>query len=348
LLFKPFRLGRSWKLAAVSYLAWGSSFFFPWPLLLLLIPRFVKGPLGMPLWLLATFAVAPTLVMAVIHYCCVRLNLVDFEMVVTGAKMIGPMWRKYSAKVWPWLAVKTTVSVAAVGMMAPLIVVQVREFIRVADAMPAQGDQADPRLVMRMFGSFFALYATMLLLFLVPKFFGTLLDDFVLPFFVLEDGSVWGAIRRGACVFRNDPWNCLGYLAMKMILGAAGYVMQSIALQVCMIPVFIIGVVMVVVGHALFAHAGLVGHVFLIAAGVVLGVAFYAAILYAMMLSLGYLLLLLDSYAVYFLGGRYSMLGNLLEAGPGGPFAPPPVFPSEEEQKDDDGGPPMPMNPAVA
>jgi hypothetical protein len=81
---------------------------------------------------------------------------------------------------------------------------------------------------------------------------------------------------------------------------------------------------------------------------VVLGLCAFVLVMYASMLAFGYLLLMLDSYALYFLGGRYPLLGNLLEPGPGAPFAPPPVFPSEEEGKDDDGGPPMPMNPAVA
>jgi hypothetical protein len=57
---------------------------------------------------------------------------------------------------------------------------------------------------------------------------------------------------------------------------------------------------------------------------------------------------LLNAYAIYFLGGRYPLLGSMLEPGPGHPFTPPPVFPSAEERKDHDDGPPMPMNPAVA
>jgi len=86
----------------------------------------------------------------------------------------------------------------------------------------------------------------------------------------------------------------------------------------------------------------------MIAGAVVLGLCFYAVIVYLSLGTVGYLMALLNAYAIYFLGGRYPLLGSMLEPGPGHPFTPPPVFPSAEERKDEDDGPPMPMNPAVA
>ncbi len=63
--------------------------------------------------------------------------------------------------------------------------------------------------------------------------------------------------------------------------------------------------------------------------------------------TLGYLLALFEAYGIYFLGGRYPLLGNLLEPETSYSYTPPPVFPSEDEGDDDD-GPPLPMDPAVA
>ena len=124
--------------------------------------------------------------------------------------------------------------------------------------------------------------------------------------------------------------------------------MQSIALQIAMIPVVLIFGLAGFAGYLVLHAAGPVGAVLMVAGAVVLVLCLVVVLLYGTILAMGYLLLLLDIYAIYFLGGRYPMLGNLLEPGPGGPFTPPPVFPSEEERDDADGGPPMPMNPAVA
>jgi hypothetical protein len=95
-------------------------------------------------------------------------------------------------------------------------------------------------------------------------------------------------------------------------------------------------------------HGGAVATLIVISGWVILGGAAVVALFYVSLGAAGYIFMLLDAYSIYFLGGRYPLLGNLLEPGPGAPFTPPPVFPSQEERKNSDGGPPMPMNPAVA
>jgi hypothetical protein len=86
----------------------------------------------------------------------------------------------------------------------------------------------------------------------------------------------------------------------------------------------------------------------LVAGGIVVYGGFIVAVFYLSVGSFGYLLTLLEAYGIYFLGGRYPLLGDLLQPGIDRPFTPPPPFPSEDERRDDDGGPPMPMDPAVA
>jgi hypothetical protein len=135
---------------------------------------------------------------------------------------------------------------------------------------------------------------------------------------------------------------------MKFLLSGIGYILQGFALQICMIPAGLIFGLTAFVGWLVLHGAGPTGKLLMVAGAVILGLGFLVVVFYATILVLGYLLLLLDTYAIYFLGGRYPMLGNLLEPGPGAPFTPPPVFPSEEERREDGGGPPMPMNPAVA
>jgi hypothetical protein len=277
-----------------------------------------------------------------------RLQLVDFEMVVTLTRVISPMWRKYPRKVWPWIGAKVVLGLLAMAVIVPMLLNSAHDLIGVFTAVKDLGPHPQPQDLAPIMGAFYGFYGVILLMFLIPKTLSTLLEDFVMPFFLVEDLSLSAALQRGWAVLVGDTLNCAGYLAMKLILGAIGYFMQSVVLQICMIPVVLLFGVLGFVGWLVLHAAGPVGTVLLTAGAVVLGACFVVVVFYLATLSTGYLLLLLDAYAIFFMGGRYPMLGNLLEPGPGGPFTPPPVFPSEEERKDAGSGPPMPMNPAVA
>ena len=349
LLFKPFRVGRSFKLALVSYCAFAGSFFLPFPLLYVgvaaSVPAVEKSPMFPALW---GWASVVPLIYFGFYSLFARLQLVNFEMVVTLTRVIAPMWRKYPRKVWSWVGVKVVLGLIATSVMVPVLLSSLHQmmplFLRIGDL----GPHPTPEAVQQLVAAFYGFYGLAILLFLIPKTLSTLLEDFVMPFFLVEDLPLGAAVQRGWSVFVADPLNCLGYLGMKLILAAIGYFMQSIALQICMIPVVLVFGIVGFVGWLALHAAGPAGVVLMVAGAVVLGACLLVVAFYLAVLSTGYLLLLLDAYAIYFLGGRYSMLGNLLEPGPGGPFTPPPVFPSVEEQEDAGGGPPMPMNPAVA
>lgn len=350
LLFKPFQAGRTFKFALVSYCAFAGSFFLPFPLLYVGLAAMI-AEVGRPPQvpsLLRAWAFVGTLVYLGFYYIFARLQLVDFEMVATLSRVVGPMWRKYPQKVWPWIGAKVVLGLVAISAMVPLLLNGVRRLIPVLTGMSALGPHPTPEAFSQILGAFYGFYGLMILVFLIPKTLSTLLDDFVMPFFLVEDLPLGLAVQRGWAVFSEDPLQCLGYLVMKLILATIGYFMQSIALQICMIPVVLVFGLVGFLGWLVLHTAGSAGVVLMIVGAVVLGAGFFVVAFYAGTLSVGYLLLLLDAYAIYFLGGRYAMLGNLLEPGPGGPFTPPPVFPSDEEQEDSDDGPPMPLNPAVA
>src|ERR1700678_2771455 len=117
-LFHPFRIGRSWKLAASQYLGFCGAMFFPLPLFFLLIPADVPVPRS----LLLLVNVSPTILSLIILYLCGRMELVFFEMVVTRAKFVAPMWSRYSARVWPWIGLKILVG-TVITMLVGLIMV---------------------------------------------------------------------------------------------------------------------------------------------------------------------------------------------------------------------------------
>jgi hypothetical protein len=349
LLFKPFRVGPTFKLALVSYCAWSGSFFLPFPLLWVgvaaLVPEGGRSSIFPVLW---AVALGGTVVYCALYYVLARLQLVDFEMVVTLSRTIAPMWRKYPRKVWPWIGVKVVLGLIATAIMVPILLNAVHELIPLFTTIQNLGPHPAPEAFAPIFGAFYGFYGLILLLYLIPKALSSLLEDFVMPFFLVEDLPLGAALRRGWAVFRADPLHCLGYLVMKFLLSGIGYILQGFALQICMIPAGLIFGLTAFVGWLVLHGAGPTGKLLMVAGAVILGLGFLVVVFYATILVLGYLLLLLDTYAIYFLGGRYPMLGNLLEPGPGAPFTPPPVFPSEEERREDGGGPPMPMNPAVA
>jgi hypothetical protein len=349
LLFKPFRVGRTFKLAFVSYCAFAGSFFLPFPLLYVgiasLIPEVGRSRLFPVFW---AIALGTTAIYCGFYYVFARLQLVDFEMVVTLTGAISPMWRKYGRKVWPWIGVKVVLGLIATAVMVPMLLNFTHELMGLMPQLKSLWPKPSPEDMQRLMSTVSGFYGLMLGFFLIPKTLSTLLEDFAMPFFLVENLPMGEAMQRGWRVFVGDPLNCVAYLGMKLILAVIGYVMLGVALQVCMIPLVLVFGTVGGIGWLVLHGAGVAGTLLMVAGGGVLGVCFVAVVLYATIGATGYLLLLLDAYAIYYMGGRYPMLGNLLEPGPGGPFTPPPVFASEEEREDAGGGPPMPMNPAVA
>jgi hypothetical protein len=352
ILLQPFRIGRSWKLAAAQYFGQCGAFFVPMPLMLLLIPSSdLKLGIARPI-LSVIFAVA-TLLLFGLFYLGVRLQFVNFEMVVTRATFIGPMWRRYGARMWPVVGFKALFGTVLSIAMAPFLWKSVAALLQITAHMPTftPGQPPDPAIFQSTFSQIMSLEGIMLAAFLLIKLFSTSFEDFVLPFYILEDIPLTAAIGRGFAVFVADPLHCVLYLILKPILFIVGFIIQYVSMIVVMIPVVIVVAIVAVIGIAIstaLGGSGGPGHLLGFAAGVMLYLAFIAAMFWYQFGTLGYVTTLLEAYGAYFLGGRYPLLGNLLESGPGAPFTPPPVFPSDEERKDDDGGPPMPMNPAVA
>lgn len=348
ILFQPFRIGRSWKLSATQYLGMLGAFFVPMPLLLLFLPNVNQMPNVARPAITVMFVVA-TLLFFGLFYIGVRLQFVNFEMVVTRATFIAPMWRRYGSRVWPVVAFKAVLGTLLSLAMAPLLWKSFEGLFKMSAAMsPTPGQPPDPKMFQAMFSQMMGLEFTFFAAFLFIKLFCSAFEDFVLPFYILEDIPFTTALARGGDVFAADPLHCILYIFLKCVLAIIGFLMQYIGLIVVMIPMVLVGVVLILIGGLAFGAMGAAGHVLAAAGVVVLYPLFMGAVFWYQFATLGYLHMLLEAYATYFLASRYPLLQAMLEAGPGGPFTPPPVFPSEEERKNDDGGPPMPMNPAVA
>ena len=355
-LFNPFKVGRSWKLGASAYVAWIGSIFVPVPMFLAWLPLpGIEQHRGIVLAL----SLIPTLIFFGFFYLGVRMQFVHFEMVVTRAKFIAPMWKRYGTRIWPWILLKVVLGTVIFSAFLPAFIsrgrITVEGFKTFAQYLPAPGSSPpDPAVVQtqmfemfgHMIGLLLPIYALFFLLFCVLKLVSGLLEDFALPFYILDEVSLVESINRGSNVILRDPLQTLLFLLTKFVMSIMGFFAQYISSQILMIPFAIVGAILgIIVGFITYAMAGSAHH----AAGLVAGgIVFYgiimASALYVQIFTLGYLVTLLEAYAIYFLGGRYEKLGDYLEP-PTYVYAPPPVPRSKDE--DPGSGPSLPMDPAL-
>ena len=345
LLLKPFRWGRSWKLAATGYLGAAGGVFIPIPLFLLLIPAFVPAAANDATAVLYGVTLFATIVYVVLFYFLVRLELVAFELVITRSKVIAPLWRSTGSRVWPWLGLTLVVGTACTLLMVPFGVAAFRALFTnmhaiFADPNPNPG----PAAMLTMFRAMAGFYGIIAIVFLVPKLVSIFFNDFVLPFYLLEPATLGRATTLGFRLFAADFASSLGYLVCKFLLFLVGIMAQNLVTQLIMLPVLLVlGLLGVLLGVFHGASSGGGGLLFG-AAVFILIVLFLASIFYVAIGCTGYVMILLDSYTAYFVGSRYPALGNLLEPPPPPRYTytpPPPPSPNEDD------GPSFPMDPAL-
>ena len=352
LLFSPFKLGRSWKLCASAYVAFAGSVFVPVGIFYAILPHtsFMRP-------LILTGAAISTLVFLIVFYLGARMELVQFEMVVTLQQNIAPMWRRYSARVWPTILAKVLLGTVITAALTPSLLRAGQAYLHFLRTIPhfTPGQHPSPAAVqaqmLQSLSGLSTFYLVFYGYFLLLKIFSTLLNDFVFPFYILEPITFVQALSRGLDVFLADPIQVILYLILKLILSVLGIIMYLIAFLIAeivlIIPLVLIIFVGVLLGTLLTKAMGTAGTVLTIGGGIILYAAFILLIGYLAIGAFGYLLTLLESYGIFFLGGRYPLLGDLLEPPMPTPYTytPPPPTPGDNE---DDDGPPLPMDPALA
>jgi hypothetical protein len=330
-LFTPFRKGRTWKLSAIAYLCRVGTMFLPFPLIyLFFIPAVAGAGTGAVIALCALVLVF-TVIFLFIFYLCSRLQFSYLDIIVNRGQFIGPVWGKYGRRSFAWTGLKVLLGVGVTLAAALPIAAYVRHLIPVFRTLQSltPGEQPHPEIV----GAIFAGYGILLLVFGTFYLVSSLLTDFILPSLALEDTGLAEAFRRMVALVRGEPGEFLLYTVIKVVLGLAAYIAATILWEVVfLIASAIIGAVVVGIGFAL--HAVGVPHVVLIVLGVLIGIAWYGfGVFYALFLAIGPVLTFLDAYALYFLGGRYPLLGDLLDRStpaPAAPYSgvyPPPYYP---------------------
>jgi hypothetical protein len=327
-LFTPFRKGRTWKLSMTAYLSVLGTVFLPFTLVaLFFIPLVRKTAETSAVTILLGVSITLTLVYLLIFWLCSHLRFAFFDIVLNREEFVAPAWRKYGSQAFQWSAFKVALGTLVTAAVAAPISAALHHFVDSISALQlAPGQSPSPEMMRPIFAG----YAAFLLLYLgMGVFFwlSSLLSDFIVPSLALEDTTLVVAFQRLAKLIRREPGQFTAYAVLKLALAFAGYVAQAIAFYiVLLIAVIVVGLIAWIVG--LILHAIGVPMTVLTVLGVILGVGLYFGLcFYGMPIAIGALLTFLEAYALYFLGGRYPMLGERLDLSTPPMHRPEPVNP---------------------
>jgi len=329
ILFSPFRKGRSWKLAVTAYLSVVGTMFIPYFLIgLFFIPMARDAGGSTAVAILVGVSLGATLIYLVLFYLCSRLGFAFFDIALNRGEFVAPAWRKYGSQSFKWTAFKVVLGTVTMGIIALPLAAWTRHMIMAFSALQLKpGQQPPPELIAAIFASyaaFFLIYLGFGILFLI----NSLLGNFIVPSLALENTTLTEAFQRLGKLIRNEPGQFTLYAVMKVVLAVTGYVAQMLVFYIVL---FIVIIVFALIGLA----AGSLLHVLGVSMpvleiiGAALAVPIYIfLVFYLMFLAIGTVVTFMESYSLYFLGGRYPMLGDLLDRStpprPVYPYPPPP------------------------
>jgi hypothetical protein len=340
LMGRPFRLRTFLKIAAVAFFAeMGGG-------LNSHIPGHSNGLHQLPPAFLAfvvAFAVLLGLVSLVIGlillYIGSRLQLVLLELVATRFTFVGPLWSKYGSRTWRWIGLKLLFLLCILIVALPFIVAAIFYSIHhalgistFAGGFPFSGGNLFASLHI---AQILLCIAVALLVLLIVSAIYMLVRDLALPFLALEDLSISQSLSRLRALIAAEPGQVILYVFLRLVLGIVFGIVAEIAvvlvLLVSLIPPGIVGVILWFSLH----HAGTAGTVLLIACAILGGLIFLGWAVCVVLAFMGTLLTFFQAYALYFLGGRYPILGDLLDRSTPPPayayaFPPPPEPPPSQ------------------
>jgi len=350
ILFAPFRKGRTWKLSATAYLCRIGTMFFPFPLIYLMFVPAARQAGGMAL--AAGLVVGLLLLTALFVYLfhvCSRLQFAYFDIVLNRGEFVAPAWRKYGPQSLPWTGIKVLIGTAATLACALPIVAYVRHIIPLLHSMQTMspGQPPPPEFI----GAIFAGYGIIFLVFGPTYLISSLLSDFIVPSLALENTGIAEAFRRMFALIRREPGEFAIYTLLKIGLSFAVYMGALIIWEIGFILItLILEVIFGIIGFVL--HLIGVPTIVLIVLAVLIGIVWFVFVTgYTMMLMIGPIFTFLDAYTLYFLGGRYPMLGDLLDRSTPPPTyayatgypPPPPTYPPPQSEPPTT--PPIPESP---
>jgi len=325
ILFKPFRLGRSWKFSATAYVSTMGTFFFPLPLLgLFAIPVAFRDAPHWAVWAIFGGILLLLVITVFLFILCSRLQFPFMDIVMNRSAFVAPLWRQYGPQARRWTQAKVVIGTIAMLVLTVPLAPFIWFWLRNINNIPTANHPHPLAFPFAFFGIFFLVYAVIILIALALS----LLNDFMLPPLALEDVSIHDSWQWVVALVRAEPGQVALYALLKIVLG---FVAQMACVIVFEIIFFI---VMMVIGLLSAVLAGLLHamHVpdliFQIITFTLLFGFEFAFIGYFSPFSYGIPLVFLEAYKLYFLGGRYPPLGEILDrtTPPSQPLPPAPQY----------------------
>jgi hypothetical protein len=322
ILFSPFRKGRTWKLAATAYLTMAGTTFIPFPLLYLVcLPLAFQAGGKTAVEILIGATILVLLLYLVFFYVVSRLRFALFDIVANHGQFVAPAWRKYGPQSFRWTLFKVLLGTLFTAAIAAPTAAYIKQIVSLFSKLHlAPGQQPPPGFYTAIFtgyAAFFLVYIAFALFWLATS----LLSDIIVPLLALENLTLSAALRRALQFVRNEPGQLSLYAIVKVGLAFAGYMSVTlVAYAIILIAALVVGLIGFI-GYLLL-HAIHVPNPILIGIGAVVGMALYFVLFfYLIFIGMGALIIFLESFALYFIAGRYAPLAELLAAS-----TPPPAY----------------------
>ncbi len=249
---------------------------------------------------------------AVLFYLSSRLQFTLFHIVLRSETQVAPIWRRYAAATWRWMGLKLLFFLAALACVTPIFIPAVLYFIH-GISLQSHGDNSH---IVSFILTVFGFVATAILFALTVAVVTILLRDFAVPSMALEGTPLRETVRRVVALVRAETGQVALYVLLRVCLAIGGTLTSYLLLGVVAL---IVGAPLGGVGYGLwkeFHLAGAGAHAGMIAGWVLLALGLLAVVGVGVICLFGYLFTFLQAYAIFFLGGRYPLMGQLLTEPP--------------------------------
>lgn len=281
----------------------------------------LHGAALVPFWLIFT------IVAAVLFYVSIRFKFVLVNALATRRRTIRPLWEIYGEATWQWIGLTVVLVLAAAAIGAAI-------FFTLKHTGMTRGATA--------------LFAGLAVpISILTALIVWTLRDFVLPVVALEGTSIGTAWQCAMDALSAEPGEFALYFLLKLIVT---FVLVVVRVVVFVLAVVLLAVPFVLIGilPVIFFHGfGVIGAAIAILVAFVLLFAYFITSICLLFAISGPVSAFVVSWGLYFYGGRYALLGEMLEPAVAIPtYTPPPSFPTDDHTSP--GEPDLPMNPEPA
>lgn len=317
LLFAPRRLGLLLKLTFIACLTLagqGASYNPPRHVPLASAPReFVVTMFAFQVLMSVVFLI----IGLVFFYLGSRLQFVLFEVVLRRDTVLGPIWTRYGRATWRWIGLKLFIVVPLLLLMVPLTI----RIMHVSEHSFPPGSTPGPAAVFHIFAAMLRFMLAIMAVGVLFAVFFALAQDFGLPSMALESTSIRDTIARVLRLCAQEPGPVAFYVLLRMLFmvigGIVAEVLAAIASFIALVPFAAIGFLL----YKLLMRGSVAAHL-LFGFGIGLLVVAYLALLICFaVIAVGSLYVFLQAYALFFLAGRYPMVGQYMER-----YLPQPIY----------------------